>query len=132
MNIYDFISMPMPERETKMHLGYISAEQAESIRGRSLRFRDLQSMVGECVLVERKRQGATDWAVYLVEKFLRDNQEVWSKEDSAKADRCVMKDSYKNLENVRLYFSELYCTGGRFDGETAYQSSIYEIKKERA
>ena len=134
MNIFDFIPMPTPEREKKRHLGYISAQLAESIRGRPLRFRDLETMTGQCVLVERRRQSATDWAVYLVERFIIDYEDTWRFDGSEyvksnKTDRCIMRDSYKNNGNHLLYFNELYCMGGRFDGAYEHQSSIYEIRE---
>ncbi len=133
MSIFDFIQAPVP-KTNKRTLGYITSELADCIRGASLRFRDLQKMTGQCVLVARRRQGAVDWAVYLVERFLVDYEDTWNYAGGEytkgeKTDRCIMLDSYKRNSNSRLYFNEVYCTGGRFDGSSDYQSSIFEIKE---
>ena len=134
MTIFDFIPAQAP-KEKKRTLGYISTELADKIRGAPLRFRDLESMIGQCVLVARRRQSAVDWQLLLVERFLADYEDTWNYADGEytkgkKTDRCIMLDSYKNNGNSRLYFDEVGCTGGRFDGASDYQDSIFEVKED--
>lgn len=134
MTIFDFIPA-QATKEKKKTLGYISTELADKIRGAPLRFRYLESMTGQCVLVARRRQGAVDWELLLVERFLADYEDTWIYADGEytkgeKKDRCIMLDSYKNNGNSRLYFDEVHCHGGRFDGASDYQDSIFEIKED--
>lgn len=113
-------------------LGYINNEQLQDIRGKQVRFRDLQRYVGKKVLLEMPRESAIGYRVVRITWFLPDVEGVYDAftlDEIGKTDKAgiSIKDGRKEHGSI----SELYTNGGRWDDDSfPYRETVYEIKGE--
>ena len=116
----------------EMSLGYIKRDEADCYRGRVLTFSELADCIESKVLMECPREGATDYKVVLVKKYLTSSDKVyrWVGGDAeliGVCDRVSLSDDNRKGK-ANMWVSEMYCREGRYC-TSKYAHSFYRIKK---
>ena len=123
-------------------LGYIKDEDIASFKGNEIPYGRLGEYVGKKVLYSMPRQGTVDYKVILITSFHKDCENVYGPVNTGgfttldyigekygiigKASKIgYSDDNRKHKENS--WVGELYCTNGRYKGQTNFQSCMYEL-----
>ena len=126
MTIFDILP-----KEAK--LGYIKRDDVESYKGRIITFSELANYIGSKVLMECPREGATDYKIVLVKRYLTESDKVyrWNSGESemvGTCDRVSLSDDNKRGK-ANMWVSEMYCRDGRYC-TARFPHRFYAIKGE--
>lgn len=124
LTLFDILPKEIP-------LGYIRDLEIDTYKGELIPFNQLANHIEEKVLMERPRQGATDYKVVLVKRYLVDSDGVyrWKSGESERIGTCdrvsLSDDNRKGKAN--MWLSEMYCRDGRYC-TSRYPTRFYTIK----
>lgn len=125
MTIFDILPKEAP-------LGYIKRNEVEHYKGRVLTFSELADCIESKVLMECPREGATDYKVVLVKRYLTDSDKVYRWENGESeligiCDRVSLSDDNRKGK-ANMWVSEMYCRDGRYCTDK-YPHRFYAIKR---
>lgn len=124
-------------------LGYIDGNKVTDYMGSEIPYNRLGEYIGKKILYSMPRQDVVDYKIIIVTSFRENCENVWeSKERNSKTTcesttneaYCIVgkasrigytDDNRKRKKNS--WVSELYCSNGRYKGDAAYQSCMYEL-----
>ena len=124
-------------------LGYIDNNKVAEYMGPEIPYDRLGEYIGKKVLYSMPRQGVVDYKIIIVTSFRKNCENVWESkkrnskttcESTTNETYCIVgkasrigytDDNRKHKENS--WVSELHCSNGRYKGDTAYQSCMYEL-----
>ena len=126
MTIFDILP-----KEIK--LGYIKSDEVELYKGRIVTFSELANYIESKVLMECPREGATDYKVVLVKRYLTDSDKVYRWKNGKSelvgiCDRVRLSDDNKKGK-ANMWLSEMYCRDGRYC-TSKFPTRFYAIKGE--
>ena len=126
MTIFDILPKETP-------LGYIKRDDVQCYRGRVLTFSELADCIELKVLMECPREGATDYKVVLVKRYLTDSDKVYRWESGKSeligiCDRVSLSDDNRKGK-ANMWVSEMHCRDGRYC-TSRFPHRFYTIKGE--
>lgn len=97
----------------QLSLGYMADDEVAAYKGEPIPFKDLANRIEERVIEEMPREGAIDYRVVLVKKYLTDCDKVYMWKDgkaevAGTCDRVSLSDDNRRGK-ANMWLSEMHC-----------------------